>query len=122
MLTVTTGQFVICTANGHIAIELNGISDCSQSCDYPVEERDKDSADTHSCSHCVDTIIILNKIVKDKDNKTVCTKCNTNFLSIVRNNLNIDPKISRLVTYSHNYKNTTDQLEIRLIETSVFLI
>jgi len=122
MLTVTTGQFVICTTNGHIAIELNGISDCSQSCEYPAEKRDTGSADTHSCSHCVDTIVILNEIVRDKDNKTVCTKCITSLLCIVRNDLNSDHKISSLFSYLHNYKNFKPPLENILTETTVFLI
>jgi hypothetical protein len=122
MLTVTTGQFVICITNGHIAIELNGISDCSQSCEKPIEKRDKDSGDTHSCAHCIDTIVTLNEIVKDKDNKTVCTKCLTSNLNIVSNDLFDDNKISSLLTDLQKYKNFIQPLEISLAETTVLLI
>jgi hypothetical protein len=123
MLSITTGQFVICITNGHIEIELNGVSDCEQACDNPVEEQNASSTDnTTSCSLCTDTIVTLDNIVKSKDDGTICGKCFMNIYGTAHTDAFTDYKESNSYFYLHNYKNTTYQLEIRLTETTVFLI
>jgi len=122
MLTVTTGQFVICTnSEGHIEIEMTGSADCEMNTncsDNNLAERTNSSS---NCSKCSDTVVVLNNIVKS-NNDCSCNLCSIDFISIARVNLNSDHKISSLFTYLHNYKNFISPLEKILTETSVFLI
>lgn len=122
MLSITTGQFVICITNGHIAIELNGTSDCEQSCDNPVDEQKDRSTDTKSCSHCIDTVVTLNEIFKSKDDVNRCGKCIISNLISIQTDEITENKIANSYFYLHNYKNFFQSQNQNISETTVLLI
>ncbi len=119
MLTVTTGQFVICIHEGHIAIELNGVSDCIKECQHPLQEQD---GDFKSCSHCIDTVVNLREILKDKDNKNVCIKCIYGIPVNLQSLQNSGIENINEFSYLHYYKNFLPPYDQYNITTSVLLI
>ena len=123
MLTVTTGQFVICTnSEGHIEIEMTGSADCEMNSNCSDNNLAEKTNTSSNCSKCSDTVVVLNDILKSNSDNYNCSLCGIGSISFVQVNLNSDHKTSSLFSYLHNNKNFKPPLENILTETTVFLI
>jgi hypothetical protein len=123
MLSITTGQFVICISDGHIAIELNDTSECEQSCDNPIEEQNASSADnTKNCSNCIDTIVTRNEIIKSKDDISSSSKYNIRNLIKYQTDEISNTKIVSSFFYLQNYKSLIHSYDQYNIDASILLI